>query len=87
MAEITKNTGISVGVVALIMPLLFWFSTVKADKKDVDKLEGDVEKAEEDIVEGEKRDIKHANLMENIQKTQERIIKSIDKLDEKIEEK
>jgi len=70
MPKIDKGTGVSIGVVVIILFAFAGFFTMmsaKADDKDLDKVRTELEEAEDKIVEREKRDIEHMGLIKEVQ--------------------
>lgn len=73
---IKKDTGISLGALAIIVPMLFWFVTTKADKVMVEKMDEEVDQ-EENI------NIQQQGLIDSNTKLIERQTKLLDILLEK----
>ena len=76
--KITKDTGVSIGALAIVLPLAFLFFTSKADTKKVEKIEIEVDEQENRIEENEKVDMRQTILMDNMAATLERVNKRLE---------
>ena len=68
--KINKDTGISIGVLAIVAPIVIFLLT-RASRSDVEVMK-------DRVVENEKVDIKQSMLIDNATKTLERINKQLD---------
>jgi len=80
--KITKDTGISIGALAIVLPMAFWFLTTKADKKEVKEVDDKVEIVEDVNMEQTYLMKEQAYILENTVKTLEKLNSKIDKLEE-----
>jgi len=85
--KLNKDTGISIGLVALLVPGVLFFNNSKADKADVKEQQSKIEAQQERIVETEKRDIQQSMYIEQISSNQMKFLESLDKLNQKLETK
>lgn len=77
--KITKDTGISLGVLAIIIPFLFFFWNSKADKEEVKEVKTEAKELVEDVDENENVNISQTVLIEQISKTVDLLNQKIDK--------